>query len=325
MSATKPKILSITHMHEAGMSLLREHGDLTMASGWDDATLKAEIAGAEALVIRTQGAITAEVMDAAGPSLKVIGRHGVGFDHVDIPAATQRGIQVVYTPGANLESVAEHAIAMMIALSKHFMPSIRSLEQGDYFARTRWMGRDIKGKTLGIIGFGRIGKAVAKRCQGFSARVIAYDPLIDQAVITGLGAEPAALDTLLAEADFVTLHAPALPATRHMIDAAALARMKPTAYLINTARGPLVDEAALVQALAEGAIAGAGLDVFEIEPLPASSPLHGLDNVILTPHIAGVSDSAVAAMAEKCVDNILAYLEGRALEPGLILNPEVAG
>jgi D-3-phosphoglycerate dehydrogenase len=316
MPPKKPTILSITKMHEAGLSLLREAGDLKMASGWDDATLKHEIAGSDALVIRTQGAITAEVMDAAGPSLKVIGRHGVGFDHVDIAAATERGIQVVYTPGANLESVAEHAIAMMIALSKHFMPSIHALEKGDYFARTRWMGRDIMGKTLGIIGFGRIGKRLGEIAyQAFGMKVLYNDivPMPADAVARAGDARAVDLDTLLRTCEYVSLHVPLDASTRKLINRENLAKVRPDCILLNTCRGPVVDEAAVAEALDENRLFGYGADVFDTEPPPVPGhPLIGRpDNVILTPHNAAQTEESLINMAQWMAEDVLRVLAGQ--------------
>lgn len=315
MNADKPKILSITKMHEAGLGLLREGGNLIMSSGWDDDTLRREIAGVDALVIRTQGKITAAVMDAAGPSLKVIGRHGVGFDHVDIPAATERGIQVVYTPGANMESVAEHAIAMMIALSKYFMPSIRALEQGDYFARTRWMGRDIRSKSLGIIGFGRIGKRLGEIAyQAFGMKVY-YTDVVDipaEPIARAGGAQAVDLDTLLRTCEYVSLHVPLDSSTRKLIDREALAKVRPDCILLNTCRGPVVDEAAVAEALDEKRLFGYGADVYEVEP-PAvpGHPLIGRpDNVILTPHNAAQTEESLINMARWMAEDVLRVLKG---------------
>jgi phosphoglycerate dehydrogenase-like enzyme len=315
MNADKPKILSITKMHEAGLGLLREGGNLIMSSRWDDDTLRREIAGVDALVIRTQGKITAAVMDAAGPSLKVIGRHGVGFDHVDIPAATERGIQVVYTPGANMESVAEHAIAMMIALSKYFMPSIRALEQGDYFARTRWMGRDIRGKSLGIIGFGRIGKRLGEIAyQAFGMKVY-YTDVVEipaEPIARAGGAQAVDLDTLLRTCEYVSLHVPLDSSTRKLIDREALAKVRPDCILLNTCRGPVVDEAAVAEALDEKRLFGYGADVYEVEPpaLPGHPLIGRPDNVILTPHNAAQTEESLINMARWMAEDVLRVLKG---------------
>jgi phosphoglycerate dehydrogenase-like enzyme/quinol monooxygenase YgiN len=259
---------------------------------------------------------------AAATDLRIVARLGVGHDQVDVPACTAAGVAVAMAFGTNHEAVADHTLALMAALASRVTANDRRVREGAW--GSLYHGT-LHGTTVGLVGFGRIGRAVAKRCQGFAMRVLVHDPEVDAASIAHLGCEPAGFETLLETADIVSLHAPLMPATRHLIDAGALARMRPTAFLVNTARGPLIDEAALAAALERGTIAGAALDVFEVEPLPPASPLRRLDNVVLTPHVAGLSDAAVAAMAGKCVDNILDYLAGRALEPGLLLNPEVVG
>ncbi len=259
---------------------------------------------------------------AAATDLRIVARLGVGHDQVDVPACTAAGVAVAMAFGTNHEAVADHTLALMAALAGWITAYDRRVREGGW--GSLYQGR-LHGSVVGLIGFGRIGRAVAKRCQGFAMRVMVHDPVLDAASIEHLGGEPASLATLLETADFVSVHAPLMPKTRHLIDQAALARMKPTAFIVNTARGPLIDEAALAVALEAGTIAGAGLDVFEVEPLPAASPLRRLDNVVLSPHVAGLSDAAVTAMAEKCVTNILDYLAGRPLEAGLILNPEVVG
>lgn len=261
----------------------------------------------------------AETLRAAD-ALEIVARFGVGHDQVDLPACTAAGVAVAMAFGTNHEAVADHTLALMAALANGTARYDRRVREGGW--GSLYHGT-LHRATLGLVGFGRIGRAVAERAQGFAMRVLVHDPEIDPAGIADLGCEAVDLATLLREADFVSLHAPLLPSTRHLIDATALARMKRSAYIVNTARGPLIDEAALIAALEAGSIAGAGLDVFEVEPLPAGSRLRALDYVELSPHAAGLSAAAVAAMAERCVDNILSYLDGRALEPGLVLNPEV--
>lgn len=259
---------------------------------------------------------------AAGKDLRIIARLGVGFDQVDVAACTAAGVAVAMAFGTNHEAVADHTLALMAALASRLTDYDRRVRDGGW--GSLYHGR-LHGAVVGLLGFGRIGRAVAKRCQGFAMRVLVHDPLVEASAIEHLGCAPVGFGELLETSDFVSVHAPLMPATRHLVNAAALARMKPSAFIVNTARGPLIDEAALASALEAGTIAGAGLDVFEVEPLPAESPLRGLDNVVFSPHVAGLSDAAVTAMAEKCVDNILDYLAGRPLEPGLILNPEVVG
>lgn len=285
---------------------------------YDAATLSGQLQGVTATIasIEPYNARTLAAADA----LKIVARLGVGYDQVDVPACTAAGVAVAMAFGTNHEAVADHTLALMAALASQLTAYDRRVRDGGW--GSLYHGR-LHGAVVGLIGFGRIGRAVAKRCQGFAMRVLVYDPFVDTAGIAHLGGEPVDLEQLLESADFVSVHAPLTPATRHLVDAAALGRMQPGAFLVNTARGPLVDEAALARALEAGTIAGAGLDVFEVEPLPATSPLRRLDNVILSPHVAGLSEGAVAAMAQRCVDNILDYLAGRQLEPGLILNPKV--
>ena len=244
MSGTKrPEILSLTQMHEAGLRLLRDASNLRFASGTDPATLQREIGGADGLIIRTGGIVDNALMDR-GDHLKVVGRHGVGYDAIDIEAATARGIQVVYTPGANTQSVAEHVIAMMIGLSKNFTRMARAVEAYDYHARLRYDGRDIKGRTLGIIGFGRIGKrvgAIAKA--GFEMKVVYHDIIAPPPEAEALaGATRLSFEEVLRISEYVTLHVPLDASTRHLINRESLALMRPDAILINACRGPVVDE-----------------------------------------------------------------------------------
>ncbi len=259
---------------------------------------------------------------AVAKDLRIVARLGVGHDQIDVAACTAAGVAVAMAFGANHEAVADHTLALMAALASRITAYDRRVRDGGW--GSLYHGR-LHGAVVGLLGFGRIGRAVAKRCQGFAMRVLVHDPEVEASAIAHLGCEPVGFEALFEEADFVSVHAPAMPATRHLVGEAALRRMKPSAFLVNTARGPLVDEAALAAALEAGTIGGAGLDVFEVEPLPMDSPLRRLDNVVFSPHVAGLSDAAVAAMAEKCVDNILDFLAGRPLEPGLILNPEVVG
>lgn len=310
----KPVIYSLTTMHESGMGRLREAGEVRMASSLDPSVLHAEIADAEALVIRTAGDINGLLMDHA-PRLRVIGRHGVGYDQVDIPAATARGIQVVYTPGANTQAVAEHVFAMMIGVSKHFPWQMRALVEGRYNDRTKLVGRDIAGKTLGIVGFGRIGRRVGAIARnGFGMDVIYNDIVAPPAEAEQLaGARRVPFDEILAAADYLTLHVPLDASTRRMIDGHALARLKPNAVLINTCRGPVVDEDAVASALASKHLFGYGADVYTVEPPPADHPLIGRAdlNVILTPHSAAQTTESLTNMATEVALDVIGVLEGR--------------
>ena len=257
---------------------------------------------------------------AAAPDLRVVARMGVGYDAVDVTAATRHGVAVAMGFGTNHEAVADMAFALMAALGNRlfaYHAEVMECRWGGHFQPGLWRS------TLGIVGLGRIGRALARRCRGFEMRVLACDPVADPAAAAAEGVELVELERVLREADLVSVHAPHSPETDRLLNAERLALMKPTAFLINTARGGLVDERALCEALAEGRIAGAGLDVFEVEPLPAESPLRSLSNVILTPHCAGGSISAVALMTERCVDNILAIRDGRSPGDEFLLNPEV--
>ena len=311
----RPIIFSLTSMRESGLERLRRGGELRMASSLEPAVLHREIADADALVIRTAGTIDAALMDA-GPKLRVIGRHGVGYDQVDVPAATARGIQVVYTPGANTQGVAEHVFAMLIGVSKKFPGQMRALSEGRYNDRTRLVGRDIAGKTLGIVGFGRIGKRVGAIARlGFGMTVLYADVVeMPPEPVALAGATRVSFEELLARSDFVTMHVPLDATTRRMIDREALARLRPGAILINTCRGPVCDEEAVAEALASGHLAGYGADVYTIEPPPADHPLIGKPelNVMLTPHSAAQSVESLTKMAEEVAEDVVGVLEGRA-------------
>jgi phosphoglycerate dehydrogenase-like enzyme len=284
-----------------------------MASSLEPAVLHKEIVDADALVIRTAGTIDAALMDC-GRNLRVIGRHGVGYDQVDIPAATERGIQVVYTPGANTQGVAEHVFAMMIGVSKCFPGQMKALIEGRYNDRTKLVGRDIAGKTLGIIGFGRIGKRVGAIAHaGFGMKVIYSDVIeMPQEAVERAGATLVSLDELLRTADFITLHVPLDASTRRMIDREALAKMKPGAILLNTCRGPVTDEYAVLEALESRQLFGYAADVYDVEPPPSDHPLIGRTdlNLMLTPHSAAQSVESLTRMAEEVADDVIGVLQG---------------
>jgi len=247
------------------------------------------------------------------PNLKIIARYGVGYDNVDVEACTRKGIYVTHTPNILSHAVAELTVGLMLCLS-------RKLVQADKYVRTEWAktkkniklpkGIDLYGKVLGIIGFGRIGYQVAVRAKSFGMKMMYYDVERKMDAEKTLGIQYVNLETLLREADFVSLHVPLTPKTRGLIGERELKLMKPTAYLINTSRGPVVDEKALVRALREKWIAGAGLDVFAKEPLPLDSPLIDLENVILTPHMGTYTDETRRAMALMCIENVRAALKG---------------
>jgi phosphoglycerate dehydrogenase-like enzyme/quinol monooxygenase YgiN len=256
---------------------------------------------------------------AAAPGLKVVARLGVGHEHVDLAAATRHGVAVAMAFGTNHDAVADHTIALAAAAAHRIADYDRRVRDG---AWGTLLHGGLHEAVMGVVGFGRIGRAVAKRCLGFSMEVLVADPVADADTVARLGYRLVELDELLRQADIVSLHLPQTPATRHLIDARRLALMKPTAILVNTARGGLVDEAALVAALQAERLGGAALDVFEVEPLP-DGPLRRIERAVLTPHVAGVSGSSLPAMAGRAAENVLAVLRGHDPGPGLVLNPEV--
>jgi phosphoglycerate dehydrogenase-like enzyme len=306
-----PLILLVQTIHESGLRLLREAGELCVASGTDPASLGRDVVRAEALIVRTGGIIDAALLDR-GQALRVVGRHGVGYDQIDIDAATERGVQVVYTPGANTQSVSEHVFAFLIGLSKHFPRLMSELQRGNYQARISLMGREISGRTLGIIGFGRIGRRVGEIAHlGFGMKVIYHDivPAPAEAELRA-GARRVSLRELLETADAITLHVPLDASTRGMIDRQALSRMRPSAILINTSRGPVVDEAAVALALDAGQLWGYGADVFAEEPPPPGHPLVGRPDVMLTPHSAAQTEEGLRNMATMVAQDVVAVLRG---------------
>jgi phosphoglycerate dehydrogenase-like enzyme len=285
-----------------------------------EAELAAALQGVVATIAGTEP-YTERVL-AAAPQLKVVARSGVGYDAIDVAAATRHGVAIAMGFGANHNAVADFAFSLMAALASRLLPYHALVAEGRW---QRSAHRPLWQATAGIIGLGRIGQALARRCRGFEMRVLAHEVLPDDGFAQQHGVELVDLETLFAAADFVSVHAPHTSETDKIVSREQLALMKPTAFLVNTARGGLVDEAALAEALREGRIAGAGLDVFAVEPLPPDSPLRGLPNVVLTPHCAGSNVDAIAAMAERVVENVLALLQGRDPGADYVLNPEVIG
>jgi len=325
MTGTRKRVYVTRLIPDKGLQLLRGSVEVDVHQGELPPT-KEEIIkhtkDKDGLLSLLTDSIDSEVIDNC-PKLKVISNYAVGFDNIDVAQATRRGIFVTNTPGVLTETVADFTWALLMA-------SARRIVEADGFAREgKWktwgptllLGADVVGKTLGIVGAGRIGSSVAKRATGFSMRVLYTDTSRKEDFERQTGAEFADLDTLLRESDFVSLHVPLTEGTTHMIAEPELSKMKPTAILINTSRGPVVDEEALYRALVSGRISGAALDVFEKEPIPASSPLLKLKNVVVTPHIASASVETRGKMAEMAAENIIDALLGRT--PKFIVNPEV--
>jgi phosphoglycerate dehydrogenase-like enzyme len=256
---------------------------------------------------------------AAHPGLRVIARVGVGYDAVDVEAATRQGVAVAIAPGTNQEAVAEHTFALLLGLAKDVAAGHNGTRAG------RWPRRittPVRGRTLGIAGLGRIGKAVAVRGVAFGMRVLAHDPIADTAFAEAHGITLVPLDRLFSESDYLSLHSPLTPQSRHMINRRSLALMKPTAFLINTGRGGLVCEEDLVEALRAGKLAGAGLDVFELEPPRPDNPLLALDNVLVTPHTAGTDSQSLADMALSAAEAVISLSRGE-WPAEKVVNPEV--
>ena len=323
MATAKKKILFIQRVHECGHALaaVRDDIEIDIYQGRDPTEIKRRIVDADAIVVRT-AVIDRAVIDT-GKRLAIISRHGVGYDAVDIEAAAQRSIPVTITPLANSVSVAEHAMFMLLALAKNARENDTAVRDDRFEpARTSMKPLDLAGRNLLIIGFGRTGSRVAPRALGFGMHVHAYDPYVDRAVMEAAGCT--AVDdvhAVLPEMDAVTVHTPLNDETRGIIGAKELASMKRTAFVVNTARGGVVDEDALVDALEGKRIAGAGLDVFEVEPAPPrpDHPLLAFDNVIVSPHCAGVTVESSMRMAEYSVRNVLDCFDGR-LDPEVVVN-----
>ncbi len=306
----KPIVLLYEEMHPTAVAWLRERAEVRMAESLEEGRLIPAVADVQGIIIRANGKVTRRLMQAA-PHLKVVARHGVGVEAIDRAAAAERGIVVVNTPYANDESVAEHCLGMMLMLAKRMAAADRAARAGDFGARYRLIGTEVQSKTLGLIGFGKIGQRVAAMAHhGLQMPILYHDIVAYPHAEKELGAHRRSFEEALAESDFVSVHTPLVPATKGLINEAALRRMKKTAYLVNSSRGPVVDQAALVRALQEGWIAGAGLDVFDPEPLPADSPLTKLDNVVLSPHMAAHTDEALLRMA-MVVQDVMAVIEGR--------------
>lgn len=326
MSSSNRKKLLLPHvLGRAGWALLRERPDIDAQSyhvSIPAPELHALLADADGIALSATPFGAAEL--AAAPHIAVVARIGVGYDAVDVPALTRRRVPLMVAGNANSVSVAEHALFMMMNLAKRATTLHGIVQRSTWPERFSNLPLDLYQKTVLVVGFGRIGTRTAARCRAFEMRVLVYDPYVPPETIRAAGCEPADLDTALAEADFVTIHCPKTPETTGMFDAGRLARLKPTAYLVNTARGGIVEERALHQALTTGRLAGAGLDVFETEPAPTDNPLFALDNVILAPHVAGVTGEAVERMAETTARNLLSVLDGAPLRENVI-NKEVLG
>jgi D-3-phosphoglycerate dehydrogenase / 2-oxoglutarate reductase len=319
------RILLCRSLHPAGMAVLQGRTDLDTVTLHDPlvAEFHQHLSSADAVLCwleRVDGAAL-----AVAPRLKVVSRYGVGFDTVDIPACTARGIPVMVVNGTNDLSVAEHAMMLMLAVARRGVDADRHVKSGGWWFPEGPGMVDLAGRTALVVGYGRIGSRVANYCRAFHMRVMVMDPLYHPARIAADGFTPVRdFHAALAEADVVTLHCPLRPETHHLLDRRAFAALKPGAILVNTARGPVVEQAALVEALRGGRLHGAGLDVLEAEPCDAANPLFALPNLVVSPHNAASTEEGLARMARQAAQNILDALDGRA-DPAMTVNPEVLG
>lgn len=304
-----PRVLLVEAIHPDAVAWLREQAEVVIAPDDREQTLVDLAGGIDGIVIRANGQVDARLI-AQAPRLRVVARHGVGLDNIDVEACSRRGIWVVHTPLANVDAVAEHTVALMLAAAKGVLRSDRAVRAGEFAtARQVVVAEELRGKTLGVVGFGRIGQRVATICRAaFAMAVLFTDVLPQREAAVRLDAVHVPLDDLLARSDVVSLHLPLTPQTRHLLDGPALARLRPGAILVNTSRGAVVDERALIRMLREGRLS-AGLDVYEEEPLPASHPLISLANVVLTPHNASHTEAALRAMS-MVVEDVMRVLRG---------------
>lgn len=301
------RILVSDDVSEAGLAPLREAGfTLERKTGLKPEELCAVIADYDALIVRSETKVTADVLDAA-KNLRIIGRAGVGVDNIDVTVATQRGIIVVNAADGNTMTTAEHTVAMLCALARKIPQAHKTLQAGKW-DKKRFVGVELRGKTLGIVGLGRIGRVVANRARAFEMKVIAYDPFVSTEAADEMDIQTGTLDEVLSNADFLTVHTPLTNETRGIINAAAIAKTRRGVRIINCARGGLVDEAALLEAIQAGHVAGAALDVFECEPIAPDNPLLNLEEVIVTPHLGASTKEAQEGVAVTVAEEIRDYL-----------------
>ena len=304
-------VLLYEDMHEAGKAILTEKAEILFATSLEESSLIKEVRGVDGIIIRANGKVSRKMMGSA-PKLKVIGRHGVGMENIDLDAATEKGIWVVNTPDANDISVAEHFFGLALILSKMLKKADVALREGRFEVRYQYIGKELHGKTLGILGFGRTGRAVGRiGHKGFDMKVLYYDAVRYEEMEKEINAEKMGLEELLTQSDYISINLPMLAATKSLLKAREFELMKPSAYIINLARGPIWDERALYTVLKEGRIAGAGSDVYEVEPAVKDNPLFQLENFIGTPHMAAHTDEALRRMSLVAVD-IVRVLDGKA-------------
>jgi D-3-phosphoglycerate dehydrogenase / 2-oxoglutarate reductase len=316
-------LLVLQMYHPEGESILRASGRDVQVVGDDSLeALQPHLADAEAIIARTPARVRAEVI-AAAPRLRVVSTSGFGTDNVDVAAATAAGVVVVNNPGSAENAVAEHAVALVLGLAKKLIWSDSAVRSGrSWDFRSGFDAIELKGRTLGVVGFGRIGREVARKLHdGFGMEIVAYDPMLDVTGFAPWVRRAASLEELLPQADVVSIHCALTPETRHLFDERTLGLMRPGALLVNTSRGPVVDELALVAALSAGTLGGAGIDVYESEPPGPANPLFGVENAILTAHTAGLTVESARQLAVSAANQVLATLDG--IRPANLVNSEV--
>jgi D-3-phosphoglycerate dehydrogenase len=302
------KVLVSDKLSDAGLQILKSAPGIVVdyKPGLNEADLAAAIGEYDGLVIRSGSKVTAKVIEKAD-NLRVIGRAGIGVDNVDVPAASRKGIVVMNTPTGNAVTTAEHALSLLMSLARKIPQATASMRDGKW-EKTKFEGKEIAGKTLGVIGMGNIGRIVADRAQGLKLKVIAFDPVLSAEKAASLGIELVSVEQIITRSDFITIHAPLTPETKNLFNAAAFAKMKKGALLVNAARGGIVNEQDLEVALKEGKIAGAALDVFDKEPCDPNHPLLKLENVITTPHLGASTAEAQERVALEIAEQVVAYL-----------------
>ncbi len=323
----KPKVYVTRQLFDEALEILRMYSEVEVFEGIDNPAprelILSKVRNVEGLLCLLTDRIDLKVLES-GRNLEVVSNYAVGFNNIDVDAATKRGIFVTNTPGILTETTADCTWALLMAISRRIAEADHHVRSGKWvhaWGPRMFIGSDVHGKTLGIIGLGRIGSTVAKRAKGFDMDLIYYDINRREEMEEKLGIVFKSLDDVLHESDFVTIHVPLTKQTHHLIGRHELSMMKRTAYLINTSRGPVIDEKALYEALKERVIAGAAMDVFEQEPIDPKSPLLGLDNIVVTPHIASASVETRTKMAVVAAENLVSVLQGK--EPPNLVNPEV--
>ncbi|MGQ9646902.1 MAG: hydroxyacid dehydrogenase [Thermodesulfobacteriota bacterium] len=304
------QILLYEDMHEAGKALLREKAEILFAHSFEEDSLVKQVKDVDGIIIRANGKVSRRLMESA-PKLKVVGRHGVGVESVDLDAATEKGIWVVNTPDANDLSVAEHFFGLALMLSKMLRKADIALREGRFEVRYQYIGNELHGKTLGILGFGRIGRSVGRIAhKGFDMKILYYDTLRYEETEKELEAKKVSLEEVLSQSDYISINLPMLPETKGLLGEREFGLMKPSAYIINLARGPIWDERALYAVLKKGKIAGAGSDVYAAEPAQKGHPLFELDNFVGTPHMAAHTEEALRRMS-LVAEDVIRVLEGK--------------